>query len=87
MTKQTVIFPANLIAPPTPSTTSNFNSTMPASTLKPVLLPVKGTARVKNIVSGDTVVLWGKASAPGLAPPHVQFTLEGLMAPRYVSAK
>jgi len=58
---------------------------MPApAAAKPVLLPQKGTARVKNVMSGDTVVLWGKAPAPGLPPPQVQFTLEGLMAPRCV---
>ena len=57
---------------------------MSAMTLKPVLLPPKGTARVKSVMSGDTVVLWGKAAAPGLQPPEVQFTLEGIMSPRYV---
>lgn len=49
-----------------------------------VLLPPKGTARVKSVMSGDTVILWGKASTPGTPPPQVPFTLEGLMAPRYV---
>jgi staphylococcal nuclease domain-containing protein 1 len=49
---------------------------------KPVLLPQKGTARVKSVMSGDTVILWGKASAPNQPPPQVQFTLEGLMSPR-----
>ena len=58
--------------------------TMSAMTRKPVLLPQKGTARVKSVLSGDTVVLWGKAAAPGLQPPEVQFTLEGIMSPRYV---
>ena len=53
---------------------------------KPVLLPQKGTARVKSVLSGDTVILWGKASSPNQPPPQVQFTLEGLMAPRYVAA-
>lgn len=53
----------------------------------PVLLPQKGTARVKNVMSGDTVILWGKAAAPHLSPPQVQFTLDGLMAPRYVVEK
>lgn len=70
----------------------NFSTTMsapapapaPAAT-KPVLLPQKGTARVKNVMSGDTVVLWGKAPAPNVPPPQVQFTLEGLMAPRCVN--
>ncbi|CAB9501505.1 Staphylococcal nuclease domain-containing protein 1 [Seminavis robusta] len=52
---------------------------------KPVLLPQKGTARVKNVMSGDTVILWGKSSVPNQPPPQVQFTLEGLMAPRLAS--
>ena len=54
----------------------------PAASSKPVLLPQTGTARVKNVMSGDTVILWGKASAPHLPPPQVQFTLDGLMSPR-----
>lgn len=57
----------------------------PAAASKPVLLPQKGTARVKNVMSGDTVILWGKAAAPHLPPPQVQFTLDGLMSPRLAS--
>lgn len=60
-------------------------TTASAGVNRPVLLPEKGTARVKNVLSGDTVILWGRAQAPGLAPPQVQFTLEGLMAPRLAS--
>jgi len=57
----------------------------PAAAPKPVLLPQTGTARVKNVMSGDTVILWGKASAPHLPPPQVQFTLDGLLSPRLSS--
>lgn len=57
----------------------------PAASTKPVLLPTTGTARVKNVMSGDTVILWGKAAAPHLPPPQVQFTLDGLLSPRLSS--
>lgn len=64
------------------SATITYSITMSAAASKPVLLPQKGTARVKNVMSGDTVILWGKPAAPHLPPPQVQFTLDGLMSPR-----
>ncbi|GKY92183.1 hypothetical protein MPSEU_000189600 [Mayamaea pseudoterrestris] len=54
---------------------SNNNNTVP------VLLPPKGTARVKSVMSGDTVVLVGS----GPAAPNVVFTLEGVSSPRLAS--
>ena len=50
-----------------------------AAPMRPVL-PSHGVARVKNVLSGDTVVLVGKA-ADGKAP-EVVFTLERITAPR-----
>jgi len=50
----------------------------------PVVLPSKGMARVKSVLSGDTVILLGKPTAPNRPPPEVLFTFEGLNAPRYV---
>ena len=47
------------------------------------LLPQRGVARVKNVLSGDTVVLLGKA-APGQPAPEVVFTFERVTAPRCV---
>ena len=52
----------------------------PSSTVRP-LLPPRGVARVKNVLSGDTVVLLGKA-APGQPAPEVTFTFERVTAPR-----
>jgi staphylococcal nuclease domain-containing protein 1 len=49
---------------------------------KPIILPQEGVARVKSVMSGDTVILLGKAVAPHLPPPEVIFTFEGLSAPR-----
>lgn len=50
----------------------------------PVILPAKGKARVKSVLSGDTVILLGSAPNGGI-PPEVLFTLEGLNAPRMAS--
>mmetsp|Transcript_1277 Transcript_1277/g.3654 ORF Transcript_1277/g.3654 Transcript_1277/m.3654 type:complete len:979 (+) Transcript_1277:114-3050(+) len=47
-------------------------------------LPQRGVARVKNVLSGDTVVLLGKA-APGQPAPEVVFTFERVTAPRMAS--
>lgn len=49
-----------------------------------ITLPPTGKARVKSVLSGDTVVLVGTAPAPNVAPPEVLFTLDGILAPRYV---
>lgn len=54
-----------------------------APALRPVL-PSHGVARVKNVLSGDTVVLVGKASTPQGKAPEVVFTLERVTSPRYV---
>jgi staphylococcal nuclease domain-containing protein 1 len=51
---------------------------------KPVILPQQGEARVKSVMSGDTVILLGKPTAPNRPPPEVIFTFESLSAPRYV---
>lgn len=48
----------------------------------PVILPSRGVARVKNVLSGDTVILLGKASTPNGKAPEVIFTLENISAPR-----
>jgi staphylococcal nuclease domain-containing protein 1 len=48
----------------------------------PVILPSQGVARVKSVMSGDTVVLLGKPAVPTQAPPEVIFTFESLSAPR-----
>jgi staphylococcal nuclease domain-containing protein 1 len=48
-----------------------------------IILPVTGVARVKSVLSGDTVVLLGKPIAPHLPQPEVIFTFEAVNAPRY----
>jgi len=52
--------------------------------MRPVL-PSHGTALVKSVLSGDTVVLSGKAPSPGSKPPIVIFTFERVTAPRMAS--
>lgn len=49
--------------------------------MRPVL-PSHGVARVKNVLSGDTVVLVGKATTPDGKAPEVVFTFERVTAPR-----
>jgi hypothetical protein len=50
-----------------------------------ITLPPTGKARVKNVLSGDTLVLLGSANVgPNVAPAEVLFTLDGVLAPRYV---
>ena len=48
------------------------------------ILPSQGVARVKNVLSGDTVILLGKATTPKGKAPEVVFTLEAISAPRCV---
>jgi len=52
--------------------------------MRPVL-PSRGVAKVKNVLSGDTVVLLGKASGPNAKAPEVVFTFERVTAPRMAS--
>lgn len=52
---------------------------------RPTILPSRGTARVKQVLSGDTVILLGKASNPKARAPEVIFTLENVTAPRLAS--
>ena len=48
----------------------------------PVVLPSRGRAVVKSVLSGDTVVLLGKPTAPNEKAPEVIFTFERVTAPR-----
>jgi staphylococcal nuclease domain-containing protein 1 len=41
-----------------------------------------GFGTIKAVLSGDTVVLLGKATAPGAPPPELQLSLSHLSAPR-----
>lgn len=52
--------------------------------MRPVL-PSRGVAVVKSVLSGDTVVLLGRATTPGGKPPEVMFTFERVTAPRMAS--
>lgn len=52
-----------------------------AAPMRPVL-PSHGVARVKNVLSGDTVVLVGKAPSPDSKPPEIVFTFERVVSPR-----
>lgn len=55
---------------------------MAAVAPRPTILPSRGAARVKQVLSGDTVILLGKP-VNGRAP-EVVFTLENVSAPRCV---
>ena len=52
-----------------------------ANPMRPVL-PSRGLAIVKSVLSGDTVILTGRASTPGAKAPVVVFTFERVSAPR-----
>lgn len=49
------------------------------------ILPNRGTAKIKSVLSGDTVVLLGRAAADGRSAPEVTFTFERVTAPRMAS--
>ena len=49
------------------------------------ILPNRGSARIKSVLSGDTVVLLGRANADGGSAPEVIFTFERVTAPRMAS--
>jgi hypothetical protein len=55
---------------------------MAAVNTRPTVLPARGVARVKNVLSGDTVILLGKATTPKGKAPEVIFTLENISSPR-----
>jgi staphylococcal nuclease domain-containing protein 1 len=57
-------------------------ATAPPTATRPTILPARGVARVKNVMSGDTVVLLGKATTLNGKPPEVMFTMEMVTAPR-----
>ena len=48
------------------------------------ILPQSGTAKIKSVLSGDTVVLLGRG-AEGRKAPEVTFTFERVTAPRMAS--
>ena len=52
---------------------------------RPAILPARGAARVKQVLSGDTVILLGKGATPNGRAPEVVFTLENVSAPRCVA--
>lgn len=54
------------------------------SNLRPIL-PARGTAIVKSVSSGDTVVLLGRPSSPNGKAPEVTFTFERVSSPRIAS--
>ena len=68
---------------PVDSTPIIMTSVAPVAPLRPIL-PSHGVAKVKSVLSGDTVVLLGKAGTPGGRAPEVVFTFEKVSAPRYV---
>ena len=51
------------------------------TTAPPTILPKTGFAKVQSVLSGDTVVLLGKATQPNQPAPQVLFTLSSVSAP------
>lgn len=49
------------------------------------ILPNRGTAKIKSVLSGDTVVLLGRSGGEGRSAPSVTFTFERVTAPRMAS--
>ena len=49
------------------------------------ILPNRGTAKIKSVLSGDTVVLLGRAAEPDRKAPQITFTFERVTAPRMAS--
>lgn len=49
---------------------------------QPLQLPPMGMARVKSVLSGDTVILVGNSKPNHPNPPEVMFTFESIIAPR-----
>lgn len=49
------------------------------------ILPNRGTAKIKSVLSGDTVILLGRAAVAGGTAPEVTFTFERVTAPRMAS--
>ena len=49
------------------------------------ILPFQGQAKVKSVLSGDTVVLVGKKGNNATRAPEVTFTFEKVNAPRMAS--
>ena len=52
-----------------------------AKPMRPVL-PSRGMATVKSVLSGDTVILTGRPTTAGAKAPVVIFTFERVTAPR-----
>lgn len=64
--------------------TTSANPMPTATSTPPIILPATGVARVKSVLSGDTVILLGKSVASNQPQPEVMFTLASVNAPRYV---
>lgn len=56
-------------------------TTTTTSSSSPTILPKTGFAKVQSVLSGDTVVLLGKATQPNQPAPQVLFTLSSVSAP------
>jgi len=56
----------------------------PRSTPLPYL-PARGSAMVKAVSSGDTVILLGRRTSPKSPVPEITFTFERVSAPRMAS--
>ena len=59
-----------------------MSASVPVANQMRTVLPSTGLARVKSVLSGDTVILAGRVTAPGQKAPVVIFTFERVTAPR-----
>ena len=64
---------------------NNSQSKSKKSIIMVTVLPNRGSAKIKSVLSGDTVILLGRAAVPGGMAPEVTFTFERVTAPRLAS--
>lgn len=63
---------------------TSTNASSLSNTLRPIL-PARGSAIVKSVSSGDTVILLGRPTSPNGKAPEVTFTFERVSSPRIAS--
>jgi len=76
--------------PPPSTLASTLSAPPPRRIARPTviasnMLPPRGVATIKSVLSGDTVILLGSAASPNSIPKVVTFTLERITSPRMAS--
>lgn len=76
---------STLSAPPPRRTVSAPGYSSRPTVIASNMLPPRGMATIKSVLSGDTVILLGSAASPNSIPKVVTFTLERITSPRMAS--